>query len=91
MTIPAKVAFAVRQCLEEAVANLIDHTPATAGEDIAVDSTGGARRWSPRWRIRTRVRPARSAGAGSPGQPGERGSGRLGNSSDPLFRQPYQL
>jgi anti-sigma regulatory factor (Ser/Thr protein kinase) len=37
MAIPAKLAFAVRQCLEEVVANLINHTPATAGEDIAVE------------------------------------------------------
>jgi anti-sigma regulatory factor (Ser/Thr protein kinase) len=37
MAIPGKVAFALRQCLEEAVVNLIDHTPARAGEDIAVE------------------------------------------------------
>ena len=37
MALPAKVAFALRQCLEEAVANLINHTPATAGEDIVVE------------------------------------------------------
>jgi anti-sigma regulatory factor (Ser/Thr protein kinase) len=37
MAIPPKVALALRQCLEEAVVNLIDHTPATAGEVIAVE------------------------------------------------------
>ncbi|PPQ30590.1 ATP-binding protein [Rhodopila globiformis] len=37
MAIPARLAFALRQCLEEAVANLIKHTPVTAGEDIAVE------------------------------------------------------
>nr|WP_294560053.1 ATP-binding protein [uncultured Rhodopila sp.] len=37
MAIPAKVAFAVRQCLEEAVVNLIDHTPPAGGEAIAVE------------------------------------------------------
>jgi anti-sigma regulatory factor (Ser/Thr protein kinase) len=37
MALPGKVAFAVRQCLEEAVANLIDHTPSDAGETIAVE------------------------------------------------------
>jgi serine/threonine-protein kinase RsbW len=35
LPIPAGVAYAVRLCLEEAVANLIDYTPATG--DIAVD------------------------------------------------------
>jgi anti-sigma regulatory factor (Ser/Thr protein kinase) len=37
MRMPDKVAFAVRQCLEEAVANLIDHTPPLSGETIAVE------------------------------------------------------
>jgi serine/threonine-protein kinase RsbW len=37
MEMPYKVAFAVRQCLEEALANLIDHTPPVAGETIAVE------------------------------------------------------
>jgi len=37
LSIPANVAFALRQCLEEAVVNLIDYTPATDGEDIAVE------------------------------------------------------
>jgi anti-sigma regulatory factor (Ser/Thr protein kinase) len=37
MAIPAKTASALRQCLEEAVVNLIDHTPATPGEDIAIE------------------------------------------------------
>jgi serine/threonine-protein kinase RsbW len=37
MGLPDKVAFALRQCLEEAVANLIDHTPAVAEETIAVE------------------------------------------------------
>jgi serine/threonine-protein kinase RsbW len=37
MAIPRTVAFALRQCLEEAVANLIEHTPPTPGEDIAVE------------------------------------------------------
>ncbi len=37
MAIPGKVSFALRQCLEEAVVNLIDHTPATAGESISVE------------------------------------------------------
>jgi anti-sigma regulatory factor (Ser/Thr protein kinase) len=37
MEMPEKVAFAVRQCLEEAVANLIDHTPPIVGETIAVE------------------------------------------------------
>jgi anti-sigma regulatory factor (Ser/Thr protein kinase) len=36
MAMPGKLAFAVRQCLEEVVANLIDHTPPAAGETIAV-------------------------------------------------------
>jgi anti-sigma regulatory factor (Ser/Thr protein kinase) len=35
--IPTNVAFALRQCLEEAVVNLIDYTPVTEGEDIAVE------------------------------------------------------
>ena len=34
---PDKVAFAVRQCLEEAVANLLEHTPPVADETIAVE------------------------------------------------------
>ena len=37
LSIPTNVAFALRQCLEEAVVNLIDYTPATEGEDIAVE------------------------------------------------------
>jgi anti-sigma regulatory factor (Ser/Thr protein kinase) len=37
MAMPAKVANAVRQCLEEAVANLIDHTPPVADETISVE------------------------------------------------------
>jgi anti-sigma regulatory factor (Ser/Thr protein kinase) len=37
MEMPDKVAFALRQCLEEAVANLIDHTPPIAGETIAIE------------------------------------------------------
>jgi serine/threonine-protein kinase RsbW len=37
MAIPTRTAFALRQCLEEAVANLINHTPAEAGEDIAIE------------------------------------------------------
>jgi anti-sigma regulatory factor (Ser/Thr protein kinase) len=37
MAMPAKIAQAVRQCLEEAVTNLIDHTPAVQGNDIVVD------------------------------------------------------
>lgn len=36
LAMPDKVAFAVRQCLEEAVANLIDHTPVVAGKTIRV-------------------------------------------------------
>ena len=37
MAMPGKIALALRQCLEEAVANLISHTPPVAGEAIAVD------------------------------------------------------
>jgi anti-sigma regulatory factor (Ser/Thr protein kinase) len=37
MAMPGSVALAVRQCLEEAVANLIDHTSATAGKGITVE------------------------------------------------------
>jgi anti-sigma regulatory factor (Ser/Thr protein kinase) len=37
MAMPGKVAYAVRQCLEEAVANLIDHTPPVADETISVE------------------------------------------------------
>jgi anti-sigma regulatory factor (Ser/Thr protein kinase) len=37
MGMPDKVALAVRQCLEEAVANLIDHTPPMIAETIAVE------------------------------------------------------
>ncbi len=37
MAIPPNVAFRLRQCLEEAVVNLIDHTPALSGEAIAVE------------------------------------------------------
>ena len=36
MAMPAKIALAVRQCLEEAVANLIDHAQAVDGSDIVV-------------------------------------------------------
>ena len=36
LAMPIKIAFAVRQCLEEAVANLIDHTPAVAGNHIEI-------------------------------------------------------
>jgi serine/threonine-protein kinase RsbW len=39
LAIPTRVAFALRQCLEEAVVNLIDYTPAQAGHDIAVELT----------------------------------------------------
>ena len=38
LPIPGDVAYAVRLCLEEAVANLINHTPAVGeGPDIVVD------------------------------------------------------
>jgi len=38
LAMPHRMAHAVRMCLEEAVVNLIDHTPATsAGPDISVD------------------------------------------------------
>ncbi len=37
MAMPGKVALALRQCLEEAVANLIIHTPPVAGDAIAID------------------------------------------------------
>ncbi len=38
LAIPNRVAHAVRMCLEEAVVNLIDHTPARSkGPDISVD------------------------------------------------------
>jgi anti-sigma regulatory factor (Ser/Thr protein kinase) len=38
LAIPDSIAYAVRLCLEEAVANLINHTPATGdGPDITVD------------------------------------------------------
>jgi anti-sigma regulatory factor (Ser/Thr protein kinase) len=37
LAMPDKVAFALRQCLEEAVVNLIDHTPPLAGETITVE------------------------------------------------------
>jgi anti-sigma regulatory factor (Ser/Thr protein kinase) len=37
MAIRGALAFAVRQCLEEAVANLINHTPPAAGDCCAVE------------------------------------------------------
>jgi len=38
LTIPDRVAYAVRMCVEETVVNLIDHTPAPGGTpDITVD------------------------------------------------------
>jgi anti-sigma regulatory factor (Ser/Thr protein kinase) len=37
LALPVKLAFALRQCLEEAVVNLIDHTPPAAGESIVVE------------------------------------------------------
>jgi serine/threonine-protein kinase RsbW len=38
LPIPDDVSYAVRLCLEEAVSNLVNHTPATgAGSDITVD------------------------------------------------------
>jgi anti-sigma regulatory factor (Ser/Thr protein kinase) len=37
MAIPVRVAFAVRQCLEEAVVNLIEYSPVMAGEPIAIE------------------------------------------------------
>lgn len=38
LAMPGRVAHAVRMCLEEAVVNLIDHTPArSGGPDISVD------------------------------------------------------
>lgn len=40
LDIPARMAFAVRLCLEEVVANLINHTPAKdVGAEVAVDLT----------------------------------------------------
>jgi len=37
LAMPHRVAYAVRLCLEEAVVNLIDYTPATDDSNIAVD------------------------------------------------------
>ncbi len=37
LAMPDKLAFAVRQCLEEAVANLIDHTPAIVEQTITIE------------------------------------------------------
>ena len=85
---PDKVAFAVRQCLEEAVANLIDHTPPVADETIAVELD-----WQNGMLVatvedcRSGVRPARRGADGTRDKPGEHGAGRLGHPPDPSFRQ----